>query len=433
MEEKSPSIYEGLRSKINRYESIVEISTWLVIIIIIFGIRFLPNRQVDDTKSYILIGAIISFALIYYLIIYKYFPRPNRLYLKDISDILLIGILIHLLKDWGQYFYALFFLPIAAAALSLEFINALLIAVIASLFVVFEIFLGAQGLYPQSGEIAQGAWQVGLILLITIFCRVLAMQVRQERIAKEESLAHQKVLKEEAQRQKEFLSLTSHQLFTPLSMIRGFASMLSQGTFGRLTPKQRDAAEEIYSSSKRMVNLVSELLSISRIQSGQIPLDLKEHRLEDLVKEIVSQFQKTMLKKDLRLEFIPPAPLKPVLMDKEKIRQVIYNLLDNAVKYTRRGKINIALKQSPEWITLAVVDPGVGIAEKDFDKLFQPFFRGKDILELDNKGTGLGLYIARLLVEKHRGKIWAESAGPNRGATFNFRLPLIQSKGKETT
>lgn len=426
MEEKNTSGFLSIRGKINRYERLVEISTWAVIIAIIFGVRFLPNRQVDDTKAYLLIGVIISFALIYYLIIYKYFPRSKRLYLKDIADILLIGILIHILKDWGQYFYALFFLPIAAAALSLEFISALLIAVIASLFVVFEIFLGAQDLYPKSGEIYQGAWQIGMILLITIFCRILAIQLRQERIAKEESLAYQKVLEEEAKRQREFLSLTSHQLLTPLSMIRGFASMLHYKTLGKLSPKQQEAAGEIYASSKRMVNLVAELLSLSRIQSGKMALKLEETKIEDLIQNCVEQFRQALPKKKVTIEYEKPANLEPFKMDQDKIRQVLYIILDNAVRYSRQGKIKITCEQKDETTTISVIDQGVGIKTEDLEKLFQPFFRGKNILELDNKGTGLGLYIARLLIEKHHGQISATSAGADKGSTFTFWLPMIR-------
>lgn len=424
MDDKSPPILADARTKINRYEKIIEISTWAIIIFIIFGIQLIPNRTVDDTKAYLLIGAIIAFALIYYLIIYKYFPRSKRLYFKDIADIVLIGSLIIILKDWGQYFYALFFLPIAAAALSLEFINALLIATIACLFVVFEIFLGSQGLYPQSGQIYQGVWQIGLILLITIFCRLLAIQLRQERIAKEESIANQKVLEEEAKRQKEFLSMTSHQLLTPLSIIRGFASMLHYGNLGELNPKQKDAATEIYAGTKRMVNLVSELLSISRIRSGKFECRLENGQLEELIQDCVNQFNSGLPQKKVKLEF-NKSHLKPVSMDKEKIRQVIYSLFDNAIKYSSKGTVKISCQQTKEWTTVTIKDQGVGIKKEDFDKLFQPFFRGNNILELDNKGTGLGLYIARLLIEQHHGKIWAESQGPEKGATFSFSLPMV--------
>lgn len=417
-----------LKEKINRYEKIIEISTWAIVIAIIFGVQLIPNRSVDDTKAYLLIGVIIAFALLYYLIIYKYFSRSKRLYIKDIADIILIGSLILVLKDWGQYFYALFFLPIAAAALSLEFVNALLIAVVASLFVVFEIFLGAQGLYPQSGQIYQGVWQISLILLITIFCRLLAIQIRNERNAKEESLARQKALEEEYQHQKEFLSMTSHQLFTPLSMIRGFSSMLHDGTLGKMAPKQQEAADEIYISSKRMVNLIAELLSISRIQSGKLELKKEETKIEDLIQESVNQFNHALPKKNVNLVFEKPENLQPIQIDKEKIRQVIYILLDNAIKYTTYGSITISCRQKNNETIVLVKDEGVGIKKEDFEKIFQPFFRGKNILELDNKGTGLGLYIAKLLIETHRGKIWTESPGTSKGAAFTFSIPMIQSE-----
>lgn len=394
-------------------------------VVVIFGVRFLPIRLIDNDQVYYLIGAIISFALLYYLVIYKYFPPSKRFYFKTIADIVLIGVLIHVSKDYGQYFFALYFLPIAAAALELEFINALIIATVASVFVAFEVFLGSQELLPKSAELYQGAWQIGLILLMTIFCRALALQIRQERQAKEESLARQKVLEEEAVRQKEFLSLTSHQLYTPLSMIRGFVSMLNEEKLGKLTPKQKDTVEEVYANTKRMVSLVSELLSISRVQAGTFELDLKEIELDKLLGNIIKQFKESRPKENIEIIY-KPSPIKPIQIDADKIRSVVSNLIDNAIKYTQKGKIIVSLEQSNEATTVKVIDEGIGIRDDDFEKLFQPFFRGKDILELDNQGTGLGLYIGRLIVEKHGGKIWAENnppAGGQKGATFAFSLP----------
>lgn len=433
MEEKSSPISPTTpaKPKVGRYETIIEVSTWLIMIAVIFGIQLIPNHQVDTVKAYLLVGIIIAFALIYYLIVYKYFPRTKRLYIKDIADIVFIGILIVILKDWGQYFYALFFLPIAAAALSLELINALLIALIASLFVVFEIFLGSQGLYPEtSSQVYQGIWQIGLMLIITIFCRLLAIQVRHERLAKEEAIEREKLLKEAAARQIEFLALTSHQLLTPLSMIRGFASNLQFEKLGKLTPSQNDAAKEIYLNSRRMTDLVTDLLSISHIKEGKIPLNIQKNDLRGIITNIVKQFNETMPKKEVKIIY-QNSEIEPFDFDKEKIRQVIIMLVDNALKYTTRGEIKITATQDAANTTVTIQDQGIGIDQADFDKLFRPFFRGKNILELDNKGTGLGLYIARLLIEKHHGKIWAKSPGQNLGATFTFTIPLIQSQGKE--
>ena len=397
-----------MQRKIGRYEKIIEITTWIVMVIIIFGVRFLPIRLIDNDQVYYLIGAIISFALLYYLVIYKYFSPTNRFYLKTIADIVLIGILIHVLKDYGQYFFALYFLPIAAAALELEFISALLIATIASVFVAFEVFLGSQELLPQTSQLYEGAWQIGLILLMTIFCRALALQIRQERATKEESLARQKVLEEEAVRQKEFLSLTSHQLFTPLSIIRGFASILNDSKFGELNNRQKDAINEIYASTKRMVDLVGELLSISRIQSGTFELNLHKTDIDILITNIVKQFNESQPKKNITISYVknPNKKNETIIIDEEKIRNVIYNLIDNALKYTGKGNIIIRCIQEKGSTIISVTDEGIGINEEDFEKLFQPFYRGKNILELDNQGTGLGLYISRLIVEKHKGKIW---------------------------
>ena len=428
--QQQSSPLQSLRAKINRYEMIVEVATWAVMIAIIFGVRFIPQSRIEDSESYLLVGGIVSFALIYYLVIYRYFPRSKRLYFKDIADIVLIGILIHLMKDWGQYFYALFFLPIAAAALSLEFISALLIAVIASLFVVFEIFLGSQGL-AGSSELYQGFWQIGLILIITVFCRVLAVQLRQEKLAKEESLMKQKFLEEEAVKQKEFLSMTSHQLLTPLSIIRGFSSLLEDNKLGQLDTKQKDAVGEIYENSKRMVDLVTELLSISHIQSGKIELKMKDHNLDELICKIVEQFNNAIPKKDVELIYEKPNENQRFEFDKDKIRQVIYSLIDNALKYTPKGKITVSLSFAENRATVTVRDEGSGIANEDTHKLFQPFFRGQNILELDNKGTGLGLYISKLLIEEHHGKIEAYSEGRDKGSTFKFWLPLVQLSRKE--
>lgn len=409
-----------------RLEKIVEAASWAVIVLVIFAVRFVPQKMLVDDQVFILIAGIIAFILLYYLVIYRYFSKTNRLYLKSIADIILIGVLIHLLKDYGHYFYALYFLPIAAAALSLEFMSALLVATVASLLVVLEVFLGSYEILPD--QVYRGVWEIGLILVITIFCRLLAIQLRQEQKLKEQSLARQKVLEEEALREKEFLSLTSHQLYTPISIVRGFATMLNSEKMGKLQPKQKEAVIEIYNSAKRMAGLVKELLSISRIQSGTFELTINPSNINQLLENIVAQFNQTKENNSAKIKLTLPANLKLISIDEEKIRNVLYNLIDNSLKYAPKGTIEVSVKQNAEETVFAVKDNGVGIRQEDFEKMFQPFFRGKNILELDNKGTGLGLYIARLVVEKHNGKIWFETA-LGQGTCFYFSLPNKAQKG----
>jgi signal transduction histidine kinase len=413
-----------MTSKLARLNKITESLTWIVIIAVIFGIRFLPKQPIGDTQTYILIGIITAFALLYYLIIYKYFSRTSRMYLKGMADIILIGVLIHLLKDYGQFFFALYFLPLAAVALSLEFINALLIATIACMFVILEIFLGSYDLLPQASPLFQGVWQIGLILFITIFCRYLALQLKEEQTLKEESIAKQHALEEESRKEKEFIAMAAHQIYTPLSIIRGFASMFSDETLGKLVPKQKKAAKEIYDNTKRLTSLVSELLSISRIQSGILKLNISKVDIKKMLTELHEEFRETTENKKVQIKLELPDNLEEIEADNGKIRQVCTNLIDNALKYTKSGEIDISVKQNVQETIISISDTGIGVKPEDNEKIFEPFFRGKNILELDNQGTGLGLYISKLIILQHNGRIWFESI--NNGTKFSFSIPNKQ-------
>lgn len=409
------------KNKVHKYDRLIEIFTWAVMVAVIFGTRFVPQDYIAANDAYLFIGIIIAFALLYYLVIYKYVARSKRIYLKTIADIILIGILIHLMKDSGRYFFALYFLPIAAAALSLELINALIIATMACLFVVLEIILSSQTGPPPEGNFYQGIWEIGMILFLTIFCHFLASQIRYERQLKEESQAREKAMKEEAEKEKEFISLTSHQLYTPISIIRGFSSMLTNESLGKLTEKQKDATNKIYNNSKRMVNLVSELLTVSRIQTKSFKISPTKTDVSKIASEVIDEIGQTKDKDAVKLK-IEIGDLKPVNLDGEKIRQVFYNLIVNAIKYTESGQVIFKITQDEKNTHFQIIDKGAGIRDEDKIKIFQPFFRGKNILELDNKGTGLGLYIAKMIVERHGGKIGFTSK-EKEGSTFYFNIP----------
>lgn len=404
-----------------KYGKMIEGATWIIVIAIIFGVKLLPAQPINDTATYILVGAISAFALLYYLVIYKYFSKSNRIYLKNIADVVLIGVLIILLKDYGQYFFALYFLPLAAAALSLQFINALLIATIATLFVVFNIFLGAYGLLPQTSSFLQGLWQIILIIVITVFCRFMAIELKQKEDIEKEALSKQKALEEESKKEKEFLILASHQLYTPLSIIRGFSAMLSDKSLGELSLKQQKAAKEIYNNIVRMTKLVTELLSITKIQSGEFRIDPEPTDLRHLLTSVYEDFRQTTTNKKVEMKIDLENNLREISADSDKIRQACTNLIDNALKYTTSGHVTLSARQNNKETIISIIDTGIGIRQEDNEKIFQPFFRGKNILELDNRGTGLGLYIARLIIESHGGKIWYESS--SKGTTFCFSIP----------
>lgn len=225
----------------------------------------------------------------------------------------------------------------------------------------------------------------------------------------------------------EFISIASHQLRTPLTAIKGYISMMIEGDFGELTPVEKEALEKVFNSNERLIKLVENLLNVSRIESGRLQFNFEEVQLEKMVESVMDELSNYAKKKDLTLEYKKPeTPLPKVNIDDEKIRQVVMNLIDNAIKYTKQGTVTVSLAQVENNLEFRVSDSGMGISPTDLPNLFQKFSRGTGASLTHTEGTGLGLYVARQMIEAHQGKIWAESKGEAMGSRFCFKLPIIQ-------
>lgn len=223
----------------------------------------------------------------------------------------------------------------------------------------------------------------------------------------------------------EFISIASHQLRTPLTAIKGYISMILEGTYGKMTAKIRRPMENVYKSNERLIKLVNDLLSVSRIESGRIELELEKTSLEDLIFSVVQELKITAKKKGLRLKWQKPAePLPETLIDKDQIRQVILNVIDNAIRYTHYGQIVVKLKRQKEFLLIEISDTGGGLSKEEISYLFESFSRGRVGARLWSDGMGLGLYVAKKFVEMHQGKIWTESPGKEKGSTFYIELPI---------
>jgi signal transduction histidine kinase len=222
----------------------------------------------------------------------------------------------------------------------------------------------------------------------------------------------------------EFISIASHQLRTPLTIIKGYISMLIEGSFGRLTDKETGALKKVFESNERLIQLVEDLLDISRVESGRLQFNFKEIRLEQIVDSVVNELAPIAQKRGLELKYKIANKLLPkIKIDEEKIRQVIMNLIDNSIKYTEKGSIVIDLSRAGGNIHFCVTDTGRGIRKNEFPSLFKKFSRGKGTFLIDTGGNGLGLYVGKMMIEAHHGKIWAESEGKDKGAKFCFTLP----------
>jgi signal transduction histidine kinase len=246
-----------------------------------------------------------------------------------------------------------------------------------------------------------------------------------ERATKELKKANRELVKlDEAK--SDFISIASHQLRTPLTVIKGYVSMLLEGSFGKLTIEEENSLRKVFESNERLIRLVENLLNISRIESGRMTYRYEDGiRLEEIVISVCGELAQTADLKKIKLDYSGIVPNLPTIRaDSEKIRQVVLNLVDNSIKYTKAGSVSVAIKKEGESLVCSVKDTGIGFTEEDKRRLFKRFSRGKATTLLYTEGTGLGLYVGKMVVNEHHGKIWAESEGPGKGSSFYFSLPI---------
>lgn len=258
-----------------------------------------------------------------------------------------------------------------------------------------------------------------LILIIFIYFGYLLINSVFEEIKRREEIERLSRAKSE------FISIASHQLRSPLTAIKGYISMLLEGTYGELTERTKKPIENVSQSSERLIKLVNDLLSISRIEAGKIEMKLEKTSLEDIISEVVEELMIEAKNKNIYLKWEKPKKTLPeTLLDKDKIRQVLSNVVDNAIRYTKKGGVNIKLKPQNSKLKIEVIDTGAGMTHEELDKMFESFSRGVAGTRLYTEGVGLGLYISRKFLEMHNGKIWAESKGRNKGSTFHIEIPI---------
>lgn len=228
------------------------------------------------------------------------------------------------------------------------------------------------------------------------------------------------------QAKNEFISLVSHELRTPMTSIRGYTDMLQKGIVGELNPQQVEFLEAISRNVERMRILVSDLLDISRIESGRLRLKLQALPLTQALEEALRVVQEPLESKQQLLITDLAPDLPNVYADPDRLTQIFINLLGNAIKYTpARGTIAVQARlhpHEPGVIHCTVMDNGVGISPEDQQRLFTKFFRSENPAIREQTGTGLGLAITKNLVEMHGGSIWVESK-LEKGSSFHFTLP----------
>lgn len=248
----------------------------------------------------------------------------------------------------------------------------------------------------------------------------------------------------------EFISIASHQLRTPVTAIKGFISLILEGVYGELNKNVKNALEKVYISSERLVNLIEDLLNVSRIESGRMIFSFENAGLDKILKELRDSFSLVAKTKKLYLKLeLPRNKIPEIKMDTIKIRELISNFIDNALKYTEKGGVKIIveikengavidergfvkpLEKSPygKVVRITVSDTGIGVDKEEIPNLFKKFSRGKEVSRLHVGGTGLGLFVGKSIIDAHHGETWVESEGIGKGSKFIIEMPINDKIG----
>lgn len=290
-----------------------------------------------------------------------------------------------------------------------------------------------------SRELSLIVYRSSVFLLVLVFGIVLIRGVlreveqkeRLQKLSDELAKANDK-LKELDKAKTEFVSIASHQLRAPLTAIKGYASLILEGSFGEFSDKVKKAVDIIFQSSQKLVTVIEDFLNITRIELGRMKYEMSDFDFKKLVEGVVGELRPSIEKRGLTLSFEASGADFTAHGDLGKLNQVVNNLIDNAAKYTpassadgRQGSIKLTLSKatdSSHKVRLEIKDTGVGIDQETMGRLFQKFTRADDAGKINITGTGLGLYVAKQIIDAHGGRLWAESKGVGKGSTFVVEL-----------
>ena len=265
---------------------------------------------------------------------------------------------------------------------------------------------------------AAGRFEPRDLELLDLFARQAVTAIEQARLAAATAAEKERL----ESMQSSFVSIVSHELQTPVAIIKAYAGTLARpdAPWNRETVTR--VAHTIEEECDRLHRLITDLLDLSRIQAGRVAMSIGPVDLADLAETVAERSRTRSPEHDISTDFAADFPI--VRGDREKLRQALGNLVDNAIKYSPEGgPIVIAGRVEPEHVVLSVRDLGIGIPAEEREHVFERFHRVDTRLSRTTQGVGLGLYICRVIVEAHGGQVWAESPGPGRGSTFFIRLP----------
>jgi signal transduction histidine kinase len=231
-------------------------------------------------------------------------------------------------------------------------------------------------------------------------------------------------LEEASQHKSQFLANMSHELRTPLNAILGYTELMADGAYGEPSEKMLGILKRLESNGRHLLGLINDVLDLSKIEAGQLVLELSEYSIQDIAQTVRSTLEPLAADKKLAFKVKLATELPPGRGDGRRLTQVLINLVGNAIKFTDAGEVAIKAEANNGSFHVSVRDTGPGISAADQTKLFQEFQQADNAITRKKGGTGLGLAISKRIIEMHGGKIWVESQ-TGQGSTFTFTLPVI--------
>jgi signal transduction histidine kinase len=272
------------------------------------------------------------------------------------------------------------------------------------------------------GRKRPGEFSRGAVELLTTFASQSALAIQNARLFRElEQKSHE--LEEASRHKSQFLANMSHELRTPLNAILGYAELIVDQVYGDVPEKISEVLDRVQKNGRHLLGLINDVLDLSKIEAGQLTLDLSDYSFGHVIQAVVSSIGSLAAEKKLLLT-VDVAPDLPVGRgDERRITQVLLNLVGNAIKFTEQGKVAVQVSASDGTFLAAVADTGPGIKQEDRERIFEEFQQSDSSLTKNKTGTGLGLAIAKNIVELHGGRLWVEST-LGEGSTFYLRLPV---------
>jgi signal transduction histidine kinase len=380
-------------------------------------------------------------------------PRVRRYtYIHILLDMFALTVILHFTGGIENPFMFFFVFHVVLASIGLNYRIVYLLSTVAIAFVALMAGLEYAGwishvnlqgfvsptLYRQGSYIAARLITLALLLYcITYVTTAIAGELRKRQrqvVALGERLLAEKTgeleraaneigkLKEEREKFLRFIGIAAHDLKAPLTAIQGFLWVILGGYAGQIPEKQKNMLERSSHRINELLALISDLLDIPRIETGQIVQEMKEISLLPVIKDSIDGQRNLAEENGVGIKIELPEVLPPIRGSATRLQQVVTNLVNNAIKYTPGGTVTVRVREQSNGLLIEVMDTGIGIPSDDMPHLFEDFFRASNV---EIKGTGLGLSIAKRIVEAHGGKIWAESPCPetNTGCKFSCTLP----------